>query len=67
MKRSVTVAFGIGLVTGGLIILDFLRVDGRSHSNSDTLINFVPDTLALLAIALVTVYFIQSRNRPKKK
>lgn len=30
-----------------LIIGDFLRVDAHSHSNSDTLIGWVPDVIAL--------------------
>ncbi len=33
-----------------LIVSNFIRVDTRSHSASDTLINFVPRTIVLIVI-----------------
>ena len=34
----------------GLAVLNFLRIDSKSHSVSDTLINFVPQTIILILL-----------------
>lgn len=36
----------------GLMVGNFLRIDGQSHSVSDTLINFVPQTVVLALLFL---------------
>lgn len=38
------------------VLWDFQRIDSQSHSVSDTLLNFIPDTIILTAI-LIFIYF----------
>ena len=40
----------------GLNVLNFLRIDGKAGSASDTLFNFLPETFALTAILLFLCY-----------
>ncbi|OGY32614.1 MAG: hypothetical protein A3A57_01255 [Candidatus Woykebacteria bacterium RIFCSPLOWO2_01_FULL_41_12] len=40
-----------------LIVYNFFRIDSASHSASDTLIKFVPQTLILIAL-----YFLSANN-----
>lgn len=47
----------------GLIVVNFFRIDSHSHSVSDTLINFVPQTLFLLFLLGVICYI--KGERPK--
>ena len=35
-----------------LIVLNFLRIDTQSHSVSDTLINAIPETVALILLLI---------------
>lgn len=47
------------LVTFGFCFLEvanFFRIDSHSHSASDTLINFIPETLVLVAVLIVICY-----------
>lgn len=46
-----------------LVAWNFSRLDSESHSGSDTLINFIPQTLVLTAI-LIAVCF-KKGERPK--
>src|SRR5436309_1769855 len=39
-----------------LIFLNFYRIDSNSHSASDTLINFIPQTLVLLILLALVCY-----------
>lgn len=39
-----------------LVIGNFIRIDRRSHSVSDTLINFVPQTFILIIFLLIICY-----------
>jgi hypothetical protein len=41
----------IATVAAVLIVVDFIRIDGASHSVSDTLINWVPQALGAIVIA----------------
>jgi hypothetical protein len=41
------------LIYVGLIIADFRRIDAVQHSGSDTLINWVPDSVLLTILLLV--------------
>lgn len=52
------------LISAGIIIamLNFIRIDIDSHSVSDTLLNFIPQTLALAFIVLGIYGFIQAKN-----
>jgi hypothetical protein len=46
----------IATVAAVLIVVDFIRIDGASHSVSDTLINWVPQALgAIVMAALLTM------------
>ncbi len=40
-----------------LITLDALRIDALSHSVSDTLINWIPDTALLTALLIAICYW----------
>ncbi len=54
------------LVLGLYVILEvssFIRIDSKSHSVSDTLINFIPLTL-LLSIILILICYLKG-EKPK--
>lgn len=40
------------------VVWNFVRIDSSSHSVSDTLLNFVPDTIILTAILVFICYRI---------
>lgn len=46
----------VTLVFAGLIVWNAARIDALSHSASDTLMNFVPQTIALLIVFLVILW-----------
>ena len=39
-----------------LVLLNFFRIDSTSHSASDTLINFIPQTIILALILIAICY-----------
>ena len=39
-----------------LVLFDFNRIDTHSHSASDTLLNFIPETFILTIILIVICY-----------
>ena len=45
------------------VIADFVWIDRRSHSVSDTLINVVPHTILLISILLVICWFTGEKPR----
>ncbi len=45
----------------GLIIYNFFRIDETSHSVSDTLINFIPQTVVFAGLFSVFCYFKSER------
>lgn len=46
-----------------LIVLNFLRIDSASHSGSDTLINWVPQTLILVLVLVGVCYLTGEKPR----
>ena len=46
-----------------LIVFNFNRIDSGSHSGSDTLINFIPETAVLVAILLAICYLTGEKPR----
>jgi hypothetical protein len=55
------------LIIGGIYsIYTFIKIDSRSHSVSDTLINFVFNLLIIIAIYSLIAY-LTSRNPVKKQ
>ena len=47
----------------GVIVADFLRIDAHSHSASDTLINWVPQTAVIVVIALICMRAVRRQGR----
>jgi hypothetical protein len=45
------------------IFVDFFRIDGHSHSNSDTLIGFIPDSL-VASVIFIAICFLTG-EKPK--
>lgn len=43
------------------VIWDFVRINSQSHSVSDTLLNFIPDTLILTAILIFVLFRIRKK------
>jgi hypothetical protein len=43
----------LAFAAGVLVIADFVRIDSASHSVSDTLINWVPQTAVIVLLAVV--------------
>lgn len=40
----------------GVVVWDFIRIDSKSHSVSDTLINFIPETIFLTLVLIAACY-----------
>ncbi len=40
----------------GLIVVNFYRLDSHSHSVSDTLLNFIPETAVLVLVLILICY-----------
>ncbi len=55
--------WGILVLFAGLIVFNFIRIDRASHSASDTLINFVPQTIIVVSILIVICY--KTGEKPK--
>jgi hypothetical protein len=53
----------IALLVPALIVADFLRIDVHSHSASDTLINWVPQTAVIVLAALALMRTIRRLGR----
>ena len=49
----------------GFTIYNFFRIDGMSHSVSDTLINFIPQTLVFAGLFSVVCYFKSDKSSDK--
>ncbi len=46
-----------------LVVINFFRIDAHSHSASDTLINFIPETVLLTLLLIVICY--KTGEKPK--
>lgn len=46
-----------------ITIWNFYRIDGHSHSVSDTLINFIPETLAMAVLLIIIAYWKGEKPR----
>ncbi len=55
--------WGILVLFAGLIVCNFIRIDRASHSASDTLINFFPQTIIVVFILIVICY--KTGEKPK--
>lgn len=45
-----------------LVIYNFVRIDSTSHSVSDTLINFIPQTILFTTLFSITCYFTSEKS-----
>lgn len=56
----------VAALVATLTAANFVRIDSASHSASDTLLNWVPETAVLLVLGVVLVAVaerVRSRNR----
>lgn len=51
------------LVFIALVVLNFWRIDRHSHSASDTLINFLPQTVVLILLLIAVCYWKGEKPR----
>jgi len=51
------------LVVAALSVVNFVRIDSTSHSASDTLLNWVPQTFLLVVAVMVVVRVVRRRER----
>ncbi|MFZ0493717.1 MAG: hypothetical protein WAM81_11035 [Acidimicrobiia bacterium] len=51
------------LVVVALSVVNFVRIDSASHSASDTLLNWVPQTFLLVVAVMVVVRVVRRRER----
>ncbi len=63
-----TTVSGFAILLAGIVYLvfSFLRIDGRSHSASDTLMNFA-FVLVLVAVIYTLIGFLTSRMKPDSR
>ncbi len=55
--------WGISVLWVAIVIWNFRRLDALSHSGSDTLLNFVPQTIVLILILMAICY--KTGEKPK--
>jgi cytochrome c-type biogenesis protein CcmH/NrfF len=48
-----------------LSVVNFVRIDSTSHSASDTLLNWVPQTFLLVVAVMVVVRVVRRRERSR--
>jgi cytochrome c-type biogenesis protein CcmH/NrfF len=53
------------LVVAALSVVNFVRIDSTSHSASDTLLNWVPQTFLLVVAVMVVVRVVRRRERSR--
>jgi hypothetical protein len=53
------------LAVAALSVVNFVRIDSTSHSASDTLLNWVPQTFLLVVAVMVVVRVIRRRERSR--
>jgi hypothetical protein len=53
------------LAVAALSVVNFVRIDSTSHSASDTLLNWVPQTFLLVVAVMVVVRVVRRRERSR--
>jgi choline-glycine betaine transporter len=55
--------FVVTLAVVLLSVADFIRIDATSHSASDTLLNWIPQTIVLVIVGAVVVRLVRQVRR----
>lgn len=57
--------WSIFILFNAAIVTNFLRIDFQSHSVSDTLLNFIPETLVMTALLVILCSLTSDRFQKK--